>query len=286
MLTHKPIFRPPLAYYGWKQNLVGELLKYIPEHKTFVESHFGGGALFRSKKPSQSEIINDINGLIIHFYKILKSNYKELNNMIKSTLHSRLEYKKALFIYQNPHLYFDHPVLLAWSVYVTTNMWFLHRIGSRGFDKSKAAKGFANKTERFKQELSERLRYTQIECDYAHKVITSRDSESTLFFCDPPYVWTHLGHYKYYTEQDFITELNTLTKIKGKFMLCNFPSQLLMDYIKANNRHYKTFDKPLSASYKNWGAWKRKTEILVSNFPLLESNNPALACDTTLNPSD
>ena len=43
--------------------------------------------------------------------------------------------------------------------------------------------------ERFGEHLAERLRNTQIECNEAHKIIQSRDSEdgTSFFYCDPPY---------------------------------------------------------------------------------------------------
>lgn len=39
--------------------------------------------------------------------------------------------------------------------------------------------------------MSERLRFTQIEQNQAHKVIQSRDHEDAFFYCDPPYIGTN-----------------------------------------------------------------------------------------------
>ncbi|NMR34924.1 hypothetical protein HIO71_12080 [Chryseobacterium aquaticum] len=44
--------------------------------------------------------------------------------------------------------------------------------------------------------LAQRMRYTQIEQNDACKVIKSRDTEKSFFYCDPPYINTNMGFYK------------------------------------------------------------------------------------------
>lgn len=71
-------------------------------------------------------------------------------------------------------------------------MGYAHKIGSRGYDKTKkTSTSFKNKIENFKQIISERLRHTQIEQNPAHKVIQSRDSEEAFIYADPPYINTN-----------------------------------------------------------------------------------------------
>jgi len=62
--------------------------------------------------------------------------------------------------------------------------------------------------------LSDRMRYTQIECNDAHKVIESRDTESTLFYVDPPYIDSNQGHYGGYTHEHSRCDLEALSKGK------------------------------------------------------------------------
>ncbi len=116
----------------------------------------------------------------------MQTHFDELQKKIKSTLHSRSEYKKALLIYESPWL-FDDPVLRARAFYVCCNQGYLHKIGSRGFDNQKLTRAFANKIEKFEKSLVEKLRYTQIECNEAHKIIQRSDTTESFFYCDPPY---------------------------------------------------------------------------------------------------
>ncbi len=276
MKTSKPnkpriILKTPISYYGGKQNMLKHLLPLIPEHKIYIEPYFGGGSLFWAKEPAKCEIINDVNMNLVNFYKVLKNDGAALENKIKDTLHSRETYKKAMLIYDCPWLFADDPVIRAWAMYVVTNQGFLHMVGSRWFDKGhKSPQVFKNKVDLFGVNLADRIRHTQIEQNDAYKVMLSRDSENSFIYADPPYINTNMGHYaKTYSEADFIRDLEVLANIKGKFLLSNYPWEILNQYIKKYNRYVKTFDKPLSASH-NANAWKtrRKTEVLVANYPI------------------
>ena len=68
--------------------MVKEILPLIPEHTSYVEPFFGGGAVFFAKKPVKHEVINDINHNAITFYRVLKNNFESLHREIDCTLHS------------------------------------------------------------------------------------------------------------------------------------------------------------------------------------------------------
>ncbi len=117
--------------------------------------------------------------------------------------------------------------------------------------------------------MTERLRFTQIEQNHAHRVIQSRDREDAFIYADPPYIDTNQGHYGGYHEDDFIRDLTVLSQVKGKFLLSNYPSKILDIFVKEYGWYVKTFNQPLSASHKSQsGTSKRKTEVLVANYPI------------------
>lgn len=207
---------------------------------------------------------------VVNFYEVLKDQYEALRQLIAKTLHSRMLYKKALFIYESPRLFPDSPVVRARAFYVVTNQGFAHLIGSWGYDKEKkSAHTFQNRIHVFTEELSERLRYTQIEQNEAHKVIQSRDDTTAFIYADPPYIDTHQGHYGGYTAAHFKRDLEVLAQVKGKFLLSNYPSELLESFIKKHHRYVKIIDKPLTAGNRlKAGQGKRKTELLVANYPI------------------
>ena len=261
--------KTPISYYGGKQQLIKDILPLIPEHEIYCEPFFGGGAVYWAKEPVKCEVVNDINMNIVNFYEVLKHDYFSLRKRIEATLHSREIYKKAMIIYDCPWLFADNPTVRAWAFWVVTNQGFSCKIGTWGYDREKRAITIQNKVDAFKEELSDRMRYTQIECNEAHNVIESRDTESTFFYIDPPYIDSNQGHYGGYTHEHFKRDLNAIEKIKGKFLLSSYPSKILDEYIKRNNWHTISIDKAISAGNGSViKARSRKIEVLTANFPI------------------
>lgn len=266
----KVLLKTPISYYGWKQQMLKHILPLVPSHKIYIEPYFGGGSLYRAKEPAPCEVINDVNMNVVNFYEVLKNNGAKLEKKIKETLHSRETYRKALLIYDCPRLFADDPIIRAWAFYVCTNQWFLNRVWSRGFDKEKrSALNIQNKVDMFGEDLMKRIRSTQIEQNDAYKVIQSRDREDAFIYADPPYIGTNQWHYGGYEKEHFIRDLEVLANIKGKFLLSNFPSPILDEFIKKYNRYVRAFDKSLSASHnrKGWTV-RRKKEVLVANYSI------------------
>jgi DNA adenine methylase len=61
-----------IGWAGGKGRLLKYLLPLIPPHTTYCEVFGGGLALFCAKIPSPVEIINDINGNLVSFYRCCK----------------------------------------------------------------------------------------------------------------------------------------------------------------------------------------------------------------------
>ena len=245
------------------------ILPNIPEHNIYVEAFFGGGAIYWAKEPSKVEVINDVNMNVINFYEVLKHQYFDLRKLVEATLYSRDTHKRAKIIYDAPWLFADNPTVRAWAFFVVTNQGFGARIGSWGYDKSKAARAFQNKIDRFQETLSERLRYTQIEANKADKVILSRDTEETFVYADPPYINSDQGHYGGYSEDDFRRDLDALSKIKGKFLLSTYPSDVLDEYIEKHGWYSKSIEMVRdSGNNAKRSTVPRKTEVLTANYPI------------------
>lgn len=261
--------KTPITYYGGKQNMLRHILPKIPKHRIYTELFFGGGAVFFAKEPSESEVINDLDSFIVNFYEVCISDFENLKAKVETTLFSRATYSVAMTIYKMPHLF--SKLQQAWAFYVTTNMGFGCRIGSWGFDKfGKRQKTFFNKKMQFDGTLHKRLANVQVENSDAVKVLELFDTKDSFHYIDPPYIGTHMGHYKGYTEDDYRRLLDKLSTIKGKFLLSSFPTDILDGYIKKNGWHSQEFSKLLTARKATLGQSrkKRKTEVLTANYPI------------------
>jgi DNA adenine methylase len=260
--------KPPLTYYGGKQKLSQLILSLIPKHNLYCEPFFGGGAVFFAKPSSNIEVINDSNGDLINFYRVVKNNYKQLEKEIIPTLHSRELHQAAKTVLGYPELFTD--IKRAWAIWVLANEGYASRLDSSwGYDRKRntSAKRLHYKRESFAKQYAERLEKTEIECNDVLKVIESRDDKDSFFYCDPPYFNAGMGHYKNYSEQDFENLLKLLSTIKGKFLLSSYPSPLLSKYIKKYNWHTKQIEMPLAVTAR-YKTGKTKTEVLTANYDI------------------
>lgn len=263
--------RTPITYYGGKQRLVSLILSLIPEHKLYCEPFVGGAAVFFAKEPSEIEIINDLNGEVVNFYRVCHSDFKKLEKLIHATPHSRQVHRETHDILKEAAKH--DPVKRAWAFWVQTNMSFSARIfGGYAYEKKSngTQKRFVNKKIAFNKDVLERLEMVDIENNDALQVIKSRDTEESFFYCDPPYFNSNMGHYKGYSEKDFEELLNTLANINGKFLLSSYPSGVLMKYTK--NYKWHTLEKSTGVSVTHQTD-KIKTEVLTANYPLKSELN-------------
>jgi len=259
--------KPPLTYYGGKQQLSKRIIPLIPDHQIYNEPFFGGGAIFFAKKPAKVEFINDVNGEVINFYQVLKDDFKALKTEINRTLHSEFQHKQAIEIYRNPEGV--SKLKRAWAIWVLSHQSF-YAILCNSWKCSKHRNGGKSvhvKKIEFDEAYQLRLENTSIFCRDALNVIASTDSEDTFHYIDPPYYNSDLGHYKGYSKDDFESLLKLLSAIKGKFMLSSYPSGLIDQYIEQNG--WKTIEIEMQRS----AGGGRKTEVITINYdpPLNEA---------------
>jgi DNA adenine methylase len=265
--------KPPLTYYGGKQKMLKIILPLIPEHNQYIEPYAGGGAVFFAKEPVKTEILNDTNGEIINFYRVLQNDFEALKKEIDATLHSELQHRKAKAIYKNPDGY--NSIQRAWAVWVLSTQsmysnlskqWNFGHIG-------KEAELIQRKKENFKDVFSKRIENTSIFCRDALYVIEKFDSPDTFHYIDPPYFNSDMGHYKGYEKKDFENLLQTLTAIKGKFMLSSYPSEMLTKYAHENGWGVNKYECAICAGLIKK---RKKIEVLTINYDKLKDKQYAV----------
>jgi len=91
-----------------------ELLKYIPEHKIYVEMFGSAGALLFTKPPSQVEVYNDIDSNLIKLFEVLR-------NVVKLQSFSRIANFPDSFMGSESQ---DEEGTQDWAFYVRLHEWF------------------------------------------------------------------------------------------------------------------------------------------------------------------
>lgn len=276
--------KPPLTYYGGKQQLSKKILELIPEHLLYTEVFFGGGAIYFAKEPVQS-VINDTNNNLINFYRQLKKNDKALLLEIEATLYAQEEHKLAWKLYQDKikvedtHFSPEEKMKLqkAWAVFVLAHQSYLSIFGNTfNFSvgkRSGSRTSINNNPQKFNQkklnmvlnDYAERLQNTTIFNDDAIKVLKKSDHAHTFHYIDPPYYNSNCGHYGGYSIEDFENLLRTCSELKGKFMLSSYPSEILEKYTQQFG--WKTIIIEMSKSAGSAsGGDKIKTEVITTNY--------------------
>lgn len=83
--------RPPFAYYGGKTTLAPVIADLLPAHEHYVEPFAGSLAVLLAKKPSRAETVNDLDGDLVTFWRVLRDQPEELERVCTLTPHSRAE---------------------------------------------------------------------------------------------------------------------------------------------------------------------------------------------------
>ena len=79
----------PLSYIGGKNRLAKRIIAIFPKHTTYVEAFAGGAQVFFRKEPSEVEVLNDLDGEIVNFYRVCQQHHEELLRYFRFVVVSR-----------------------------------------------------------------------------------------------------------------------------------------------------------------------------------------------------
>ena len=266
---HNDTKSPVSSYYGGKYSLRKPIVDLIPNHEIYVEPFFGGGSVFFHKPVSKLEVINDKSSFVINFWEVYfnDNNRAKLLGRLEGFVYSEGIFKQAKDIYHEQNNYDE--IELAWAFFVLVNVSFLGTI-TGGFAYSKKLCHNYHDKVAYKIELmknhQERNNLILFNRDALEVINIYRDNENCFYYLDPPYFNSDMGHYKGYKESDYKLLLEALAKVKGKFILSSYPSNILSDYVKRFGWNYTEINRTLPSNRK------RKTEMVIYNFEKQEGS--------------
>jgi DNA adenine methylase len=248
----------PLPYVGGKNRLARHIVSLFPAHTTYVEAFAGGAQVFYRKPPSEVEVLNDLDGDLFNFLRVLQSHHDELVRYLRYCIVSRNWH--ALFARMDPTLLTD--VQRAVRFYYLQKNSFGGLIRKQCFHYGIVQRPNFN-PERIPEQLAnaaERLKHVQLENAPYQDVLLRYDRPTTLFYLDPPYYDIRL--YKHNLERnDFEEMANRLSKMQGKFLLSLNDHPVVREI-------FKDFTiRPITLAYSAQPKpGKRFKEVLISNF--------------------
>lgn len=210
--------KSPLRYIGGKSRLAEKIVSRIPCHKTYCEVFAGAAWVFFRKEPSPCEIINDIDGDLVAFYRVLQNHFEEFIKQFKWLLVSRDWWGDWKRQQQAGGL---TDIQRAARYYYLQRLCFGGRVKGRTFGTAKNRLPAINLV-RLEEDLSDihlRLASTVVENLPWQKVVAIYDSPDTFFYLDPPYYKAPFYKENLRTKSDFDALASALSKIKGRFLL-------------------------------------------------------------------
>ena len=83
--------KPPFPYFGGKQRIAEKIVAMFPDHKHYIEPYCGGLSVLFAKPVAPLETVNDLDGDVIAFWRVLRDRQDEFTAACALTPHSREE---------------------------------------------------------------------------------------------------------------------------------------------------------------------------------------------------
>lgn len=250
-----------LNYPGAKWGMAKMIVSLMPKHRSYLEPFFGSGAVLFNKSPSAIETVNDIDGDIVNFFRVLRECPDDLAEAIALTPYARESFDDA---HENRGSSdFDRAYRFAIRSKMGHGFKTCQKTGFKvdvcGREKAYCVRSW----NRLPDDLvyaARRLKDVQIENQPALDLIRKFNFDKVLIYADPPYLLNTRGGKQYrheMTEQDHVELLDALKQHKGAVILSGYPSELY-------DRELAGWSMIARKSY-NQNADQR-TEVLWCNF--------------------
>lgn len=94
--------RPALRYFGGKWRLAPWIISHFPEHTCYVEPFAGGASVLLRKPESKVEVLNDLDGEVVNFWRVLREQTEAFIRAVELTPFSREEASLAYQVADDP----------------------------------------------------------------------------------------------------------------------------------------------------------------------------------------
>jgi len=274
----------PLKWHGGKHYLapkLWEIAKSIPHvHRVEV---FGGSLAFTlaTEPEGYSEVVSDANGKLMNFWSVLRNPdlFPEFQRRCEATPFSESLYRECGLILEKEiespaprWLAIEH----AHAFFVFCRQSMAGRMnGFAPLTKRRVRRGMNEQVSAWLTTVEglpvvhERLKRVVVRHRGFDELIPSEDKESTLFYCDPPYLHetrsttTEYGKFEM-SEKEHMLLLKRLAALKGKFMLSGYRSEMYAQF--AESFGWRRIDWDLPNNSASGASKERKTESLWLNF--------------------
>lgn len=181
--------KSPIPWMGSKRRVASQILARIPAHTCYVEAFAGSASiLFAREERSTAEVLNDLDGELVNFFRVAKHHLEEFLRQFKWALSSRklFEWAKAT------------PPETLTDIQRAARFFYLQRLsfGAKttgqtfGYSLSGPPRFNLVRIEEAMSEVHLRLADVVLESVTWQDCLRRYDRPDTFFFLDPPYFET------------------------------------------------------------------------------------------------
>ncbi len=234
-MTAAPVpVHSPLTWFGGKGHLARRIVPLLPPHEAYLETHGGGLSVLFHKARARLETVNDLDGGVIQFYRVLRDPdaFEWFRVFCELTPYAREEYEGCRDGWRDGWRDEEDPVRRAWAWFVgvrqafggatgsaerhgwtysvgvpsgtgastataTPGTWGYSARNADGTRVASSAQRYLSAVDRL-PEVHQRLQGVQIERGDWRRVLAAYGHTGVLCYIDPPYVWeTRAGDKRY-----------------------------------------------------------------------------------------
>lgn len=186
-----------LKWHGGKAYLAKWIISHFPEHEHYVEPYAGGlSVLLQKKHEGVSEVVNDLNGNLMRFWKVLQDEeqFERLLKRLQITPFSEEGWEEVSEFINDPEGAQDD-VDVAHAIFVQCRQSLAGRMKAfAAISKTRLRQGKNEQVAAWRTavdglpEVHDRLLDVLMLNRDALSVIREFDNPKTVIYCDPPYL--------------------------------------------------------------------------------------------------
>lgn len=272
---------PPFPYFGGKTTLATRIAAVLPPHGHYVEPFAGSLAVLLAKQHAPMETVNDLDGEVVTFWRVLREQPADLARVCALTPHARAEHQDAYD--RHDDLTDLERARRVWvcltqgrGATLRTTGWRHYVAPAGGFGMPGYLDGYVDRM----AAASERLHQVSLECRPALELIARYGtSPDVLLYVDPPYLGTsranqHDRARSRHTSARYRIDMlddephrelgQALLDCKAAVVLSGYPSPLYDEMFAGWDR----IEFPTGTGQSARGEWSTRTEVLWSNRPI------------------
>lgn len=231
-----------LHYPGSKRRIAPWIINQMPPHHSYLEPYFGGGAVLFQKSPSRIETVNDLEGDVVNFFRVLQNpeSREQLTEWLTYTPYAREVYDQSFT--EVPQSDVETALQFAIRSMQSHGFRLTEKCGWKkdvhGREAAYAVR-YWNELPEVLAMMAARLKQVQIERKPALKLIRAFNHKNVLMYLDPPYVLSTRTRKQYrheMTDEEHEALLTEVVQSKAMIMISGYDCALYDKYLSGWNK--------------------------------------------------